>query len=343
MLRKIYFIALSSFILIGANAQTVSKKQWTMISKTSADWCSNCGSWGWNMHKQLLDKLENKQTILWALHTSGNLTNNTSAAIAANLGAVGHPRFFESLEDMNVNSSNIASKLLEAEAVVELNQLIDPFAGIGIDATIKQTGSGRELQVKAKTEFFLPVSQGDYHLGLYLVHDQLIAPQTGQGNNAVHRYLLRRSLFANHFGEPLAKGPIAAGKTFETQATITDVPEGNVKVVAVIWNRRSDGKYLFFNANLVTPQVSSSTQEENNSQEVTFMSKDQKIYIHNEQQSLSGCQFSLFDMNGMMIDNKTYEQAYDSGLGNELKTGVYMVQVFRGSRMLFSNKVIVAY
>lgn len=343
MLRRIYIVALISFLYVGVKAQVVSKKQWTMISKTSADWCSNCGSWGWNMHKQLLEKLENKQTILWALHTSGNLTNNTSAAIAANLGAVGHPRFFESLEDMNVNSSNIASKLLEAEAIVELNQLIDPFAGIGIDATIKQTGSGRELQVKAKTEFFLPVSQGDYHLGLYLVHDQLIAPQSGQGNNAVHRYVLRRSLFANHFGEPLAKGPIAAGKTFETLATITDVTEGNVKVVAVIWNRRSDGKYLFFNANLVTPQVSSSTEEELNNPEVSYFSKDQKIFLNDVQQSFTGCQFALFDINGSLVDKKTFEEVTDTGLGIDLKTGVYMVQMFSGNRMIASDKVLVAY
>ncbi len=343
MLRRVYIILLLSGFYFGVHAQTVSKKQWTMISKTSADWCSNCGSWGWNMHKQLLDKLENKQTILWALHTSGNLANNTSSALASNLGAVGHPRFFESLEDMNVNSSNIATKLLEAEAIVELNQLIDPFAGIGIEATIKQNGTSRELQVKAKTEFFLPVNQGDYYLGLYLVHDQLIAPQTGQGNNAVHRYVLRKSLFANHFGEPLAKGPIALGKTFETQATMIDVPEGNLKVVGVIWNRRSDGKYLFFNANLITPELSSSTAQETAKMDFSFMSKDQIIFINGVQDNHSDCQFVLFDMTGAMLDNKSFDKANESGLGKDLKAGVYMVQVLRQNNILSSHKVLVAH
>jgi len=327
------------------NAQEISKKQWTLFSKTTADWCTNCGSWGWNMHKQLIEKVGNKETIIWALHRSGGLTNPTATAIASNLGASGQPQFYEGNGDMIVNSSNIAQRITEAELIVELNQFSEPFAGVGANVTLSESGV---LTVNAKVEFLSDLPQGDYYLGLYFVEDNVVAFQASQGQNAVHRYLLRRSLLDNTFGTQLISGAVIEGQTFEVNTVVPGISakRENVKVVAIIWNRRADGKYLFFNANLLdAEQVSSIANIEENIQFniiETETTLNATISLENVAKTNT---VTLYDLQGKIIDQavfqNTKEMEYQFNNKSSLQTGMYLLTLETEGNKKVTKKVFV--
>lgn len=327
------------------NAQEISKKQWTLFSKTTADWCTNCGSWGWNMTKQLIEKVGNKETIIWALHRSGGLTNPTATAIAGNLGASGQPQFYEGLEDMGVNSSNIAQRITEAELIVDLNQFSEPFAGVGANVTLSESGV---LTVNAKVEFLSNLSQGDYYLGLYFVEDNAVAFQASQGQNAVHRYLLRRSLLDNAFGTQLISGAVNEGQTFEVNTVVPGITakRENVKVAAIIWNRRADGKYLFFNANLLdAAQVSSIENIEDNIQFnvlETETTLNATISLANVEKNNT---VTLYDLQGKIIDQAVFQNTkdieYQFSNKSSLQTGMYLLTLETEGNKKVTKKVFV--
>lgn len=324
------------------SAQEISTKQWTLFSKTTADWCPNCGSWGWNMQKQLVEKFENKNTLTWALHVSGGLTNQAAKDLAANLGVNYHPIFFEGLENMNVTSGNIPTKIEEAEAIVELNNFSDAFAGVGILATIDDDNT---LDVSADVEFLAPVEDGNYFLGLYLLEDKLVAYQQNQGQNAVHRYVLRNRILPATFGENLVSGAVAKGQKYKVNASMSNVsgkPE-NLKVAAIIWNRTSDGKYRFFNANVVDVAITSSehTPDVSFTLHAQFMGDNLQVTLNNAD-VLSNVNLHLTDMLGKTVLNTVIsnEASWDKTFYLPVLSGTYMLNIDAGKQGQITKKLI---
>jgi hypothetical protein len=342
-MKQIFLITLFSLLVSQSFTQEINKKQWTLISKTTADWCSLCGGWGWNFQKQLIDNLENKNTIVWALHTStSGLTNNTSKDIITNLGGSGQPRFFESQTNMNATSSNIATKLQEAIDIVDFNQLSEPIAGIGMTATIDDNN---KISVNANVQFISKAEDGRFYLGLYLVEDKLVHPQANQGNNAVHRYVLRNSLLPSTFGENFANGQVAKDATFTIQGSLSDVTGNreNLKIAAIIWNRNSDGKYLFFNANMVDVDVLSNENTPVVSYTSNALFKEDNLTVsfqHPDPVSKIGLQ--LIDMQGKIVFTSQIENEnhWEKTYNLPVLSGTYILKIDAGNLGSVSKKLI---
>lgn len=341
-MKNIIITLLISTAFLQLQAQEISKEQWTLFSKTTADWCSNCGSWGWNMHKQLVEKFENKNTLSWALHLSGGLTNQTAKDLGANLGTSFQPVFFEGLENMNVNSSNISQKISEAESIVELNNISDAFAGVGILATLSDD---KTLDVSADVEFLAPVENGNYFLGLYLIEDNLVAYQQSQGQNAVHRYVLRNRILPTTFGENLVSGAVAKGQKYKVTASMSNVtgkPE-NLKVAAILWNRTSNGKYRFFNANVVDVALTSSdyTPEVAFSYQAQFADENLLVsFTHSD--LVSDVRLNLTDMQGKTVFETfiSNESSWQKTFHIPLLSGTYLLHIDAGKQGYTTKKLI---
>ena len=329
-------------LLVNLNAQEINKKQWTLFTKTSADWCPNCGTWGWNMQKQLVEKFENKNCITWVAHVSGELKNNASADIASNLGVNYHPIFFEGQTNMNASSNNVATKILEAESIVELNTLLDPLAGVGVEATINDDNT---MAIKASVEFLSAVEGGNYFLGLYLVEDKLVHYQQNIGPNAVHRYVLQRSLLPTTFGNALVSGEVAKGQTFQVETTVENIEgvKANLKVVAILWNRTTDGKYRFFNGNQVPVSIVSSNEDvlTQHMIQAAFQQNDLQLSWQLAQ-PIEKLSFTLTDVQGKIIWNNQYQHELTGNKNIYLPApaGTYILHVNDGTSDIASKKLI---
>jgi hypothetical protein len=294
-----------TILLIGlpAISQEINTKQWSMVNKKTADWCSLCGSWGWNMHKQLTDRFENKNVLNWALHYSGGLQNQAAVDISANFGGSGQPLFYVEGIDLNATPNNIAAKVAEAEDIVNFTLAQPAYAGIGIEAILSSVTN--RLDVKAKVEFLQPVEGGDYYLGLYLVEDSLVAYQQSQGQNAVHRYVLRRSLLNTTWGKSLKKGPLEKGEIFDVDVDLDNIttPRNRLYVAAVIWNKVGN-KYLFFNGYQVPVGIPASQLDIHSdlSEIKAYQTEGSEIHLQiNSQVSFSNPIIAVTDLNGKTI------------------------------------------
>ena len=84
MKHLVWLICLCFFQANVINAQQVSDKQWSLIHERTADWCPNCGSWGWDLKTKLIEKLDKKNVVFMASHHSGGLSNPTSVEFGKN-------------------------------------------------------------------------------------------------------------------------------------------------------------------------------------------------------------------------------------------------------------------
>jgi hypothetical protein len=343
-MKKLIFILILGFISnTNIFAQEINKKQWTLFSKVTADWCTSCGGWGWELHKQLINEFENKNTIIWALHPgSSGLTNNTSQGIIANLGGSGQPRFYESYTNMNASNSNIPQKIEEAKSIVEFNDLFEPIAGIGLTATLNDD---KKLDVMTNILFLSEAEGGNFYLGLYLIEDKVIHNQANQGQNAVHRYILRNSILPATFGENFANGPIAKDLTYWFQRSMENVTANheNLKVAAIIWTKDNDGKYRFFNANMVDVELISKTENPDHTFNVftNFQNNDLLIRLDNEG-NIPQMKISIIDIQGKIIYTALLENVkqLEKNINLSCPSGTYVLKIDTNSHGSMSKKLI---
>ncbi|RMD74360.1 MAG: hypothetical protein D6818_03320, partial [Bacteroidetes bacterium] len=219
-------------------AQEISPQYRPLITKRTADWCPNCGSWGWTFFHWVLEDNDDR-AVIWAAHHSGSLETPVSGAIADNFGGFSQPIFYLNEVDLQVYSSNMSQKRTEVAQQVDAMAQQQPAAGIGLQAWI----DGDVLHAEAAVEMLQDV-QGAWRLGLYLVEKSHMAPQAGQSGEVAHQRLLRTALTDDTFGDVLTENGAQTGATYQVTAsmTLTDPnwTADNLIVVAVLWQAEGD-------------------------------------------------------------------------------------------------------
>lgn len=331
--------------MISTQAQEISNEQWTIMTKTSATWCTNCGSWGWDLFEGIIEDNEDKNVILWSSHNSGNLENEASVDINNGWGSFGQPQFY-------VNSDRIAAGSNTTEsAKAEINGYIDALlgfgalAGVGVDATY----DGTTLNVTGKAEFFTGLGDGNYHLAIYLLKDHVIANQASIGSDADHRYVLSDKLTESAFGDQIVEGAVESGAIYTIDASkeIANVDLENDEIVVILWNLRVDGVYAFFNANrnTIAEAGTSATVNIAGISDITTRQNDSEVILDiTTEQNLGNVQSRLLNVSGQVIRtqtkniiNGTNQIRYNT---NSLVAGTYLVQVTVNGRV-HTEKVIV--
>lgn len=237
------FLATLSF---GTTAQEVTDQQWIHIQKRTADWCPNCGTWGWDFKENLITEFADDNVVIWSAHMgSSSLSTPTSEALVANFGGAGQPVFFVDGGNIFLNSSNGADKLQEVKDTYDGLSLFPAFYGCAAEATY----DGEQISVTAKAKFFEATTGTPIHLGLYLLRNETIASQSSLGANALHKNLVIGHFTDDVFGEVLTSEATPAGAEFTVEATMSmpNIDIENYTVVPVLWGFL-DGKYAFFNS-----------------------------------------------------------------------------------------------
>lgn len=331
--------------MISTQAQEISNEQWTVVTKTTATWCTNCGSWGWDLFKDLIDDNANKNVILWASHNSGDLVNEASFDINTGWGSTAQPQFYVSSDNFNVTSSNSQTKRAEINSYVDALLGFGALAGVGVDASY----DGTTLNVKGKVEFFTDLEDGNYHLAVYLIKDHVINNQASVGSQADHRFVLSDKVTESSFGEQIVQGGITSGATYTIEASkeIDDIDLENDEVVIILWNLRNDGVYAFFNANrnTILDAETSATVEIDGISDITSRVNNNQIVIDiTTDQNLGQVKSRLVNVNGQIISTQNITVANGTNQirysADNLISGTYLVQ-FTINGKIHTEKIFV--
>ncbi len=239
------FLLLSLFV--GAQEIEVPNTQIPLITKISASWCPHCGNWGWNFFHGLLQDNAGK-AILMTTHYSGNYQTDAGQALATNFGIVSQPEFFLGTDKISANSSNYSSMIPMVNSNVSSQRSEKPMVQSGLKLSLQTNGI---LKVEAKVKFF-ESANGEYYMGLYLVENDFVGYQSGQGNGAEHKNIFRASLMDHTFGDLLGAGMMAANTEMDME-TVFDLnasgyQAGNIEIIGIIWEKVGT-KYQYVNAN----------------------------------------------------------------------------------------------
>lgn len=334
MLKKLLYILLLLFTSNHLFSQEVSTKQITLVTKVTADWCSKCGTYGWEFTKQLNAKTANLDVISWNAHSSGGLATPTSIEISKNLGGAGQPLFFLDTDqlDLEVTSSNITDKVNEVLDVIDLNTFFGALIGVGGEANLT---NGNKINVKGKIKFFDEADAGEYYLAFYTVKKNLVAYQQNVGNNAIHHSILDKSLTSSPWGTKIAAAPIAKNMEFTASAELNNLVLHNgkledTKIFAILWNKKSDGKYGYVNGTQINiqDQISSVNQADINSLDATARYQNEQIIISSKY-DLSLSSIHLYDIKGNNIPvsmNNVKDQQINID-ARSLADGIYLIKL----------------
>lgn len=230
------------FVAHGLIAQQIEQVQRSLITKRTATWCPNCGSWGWTFFHDLIQ--DNEQScVFMAAHYSGALETGVAIDLTNNFGGNYQPEFFFDQDKYPVTPFTLEAYRPVFKALADSAYAATPMANCGF-TPVYQNGA---IEVDAKIRFFQPAS-GEFYFGVYLVEDHLMAYQSGQGNDADHRYVLQASFTNESFGELLVNGTVAANDEFTKSYSlpIGDPTGYDYHIVGIIW-KKEGSKYKLVN------------------------------------------------------------------------------------------------
>ena len=342
-MKQIFTLLIVLSLSIVGYGQSFKNKP--LIAKRTADWCPNCGTWGWDFKLAILEEISAEDATILAVHHSGGLMNETSSAIVGALGGAGQPRFFLNNQDIGASSGNWNNKLDELKTSVETMNMEIPDFGIVLHGYF---GEGANEVV---SEIELHVNQaveGEYYLGTYLVTNDLIHNQSGNsdGPNAIHKKLLLDEFSGNAFGREIGNGPILEGvMDFNITSTFDNLPEAPTDIAVIIWKKDGDDYTIVNTAVVEGVELLSSNNDFN------WVNSASAIYNNNElsvaltsNNSIGEYQIRVLDLNGRLVADTqgiTVENQLNVQLNAAaLTTGNYFINLI-SSNGIWSEKVIV--
>lgn len=327
------------FIFSQASAQVVSTKNWTLIHERTASWCPYCGTWGWDMKEQILNKFANENSVFMAVHYSGDLLNPVAEKFGENFVGAGQPLFYVDGFNIGVNSGNISTKISETQAEIDFKKDVSTIAGLGLNAVYDATE--KSINVRAKVEFFEDVTGGDYYLGLYLLED-VQNQQASRTGIQTHKNVLRNSFLPNVFDNSIITGPVKLGTTFEMFGDLEGLtaPIEKYKVVGIIWTK-VNGKYIFFNANIINSIGTSATDDQKvASFDFTSYQAESGNIIINMTNAPSDGLVQITDLTGKIISTASVNSATNGRLNiaANYAPGVHIITLTSGKNIV-SKKI----
>lgn len=293
-------------VSFGLQAQNVEPIQRSLITKRTATWCPPCGGWGWSFFHDAVDQNEDK-AFFFAAHHSGDLVNPTAVGITDNWGALGQPRFYLDENDISASSSTSAAKLTELKDMVDAAYETEPTVGVGLE--VFWDAENEQIVVNTNTKFFQNAT-GEFYTGVYLVEDNVVNFQQGQGSDANHEKVLRASFSEDTFGAPFLISTFAADEEFANEFTMTGIENPMVsnldyEYVAIVW-QKVDDKYEVANVNgtteineLVIDNVEEITTTGINVYPSFFTDKVTVEFELTE--AVERAEFTLFDLTGKVV------------------------------------------
>lgn len=340
-MKQIVLTALCLFFIGSLQAQD---EQYSIIVKKSADWCPNCGGWAWPVFEDIVDEMEGRNGIPILMHHTGGLANDASIAITDNLGGNYQPEFFLDTEIQNMTPSNAEEKIGLMKDAVDLNASLGSFMGIDIDH-VSLSEDGTTLTAEISHHIYDNEVEGDFSIGLYLIQNNIMHNQSGQGN-VLQPKLLTASFTEEPFGTAIT---VEAGNFGSVNSTLSmDAPstlsiqDGDTELVAIIWRWVDTGQKTVFNADHWTEgieQVSSTDDLTIGLQGLKTLFRADELQISfSADQAYANVNLSLIDVAGRKVVSQQVEiLAGENNLEistNNLTSGMYVLNMNIGNEQI---------
>ncbi len=259
-MKQSFTLIFSMFTFLMLSAQTVPQTQQSLITKVTADWCPNCGTWGWSFYEDLIADNDDDALML-AAHYSGGLSNPIGQALSDNFNSVGQPRFFLNNVDKNVSSSSVATKRIEIQNEVAANAGQSPIASAAVD--VYEDGT-----FNVRTQFFEEAS-GEFYTAVYIVEEGVSHNQQPIGVTD-HHDLVRTAITPTSFGDLMAMGEIMSGEIIDSTYNYILNPTWDINAlefVTIVWKKEGN-TYQFVNGTSTTTILEVATPVEDLSSEI---------------------------------------------------------------------------
>jgi len=344
MFKKITLFFISTVIGFNLQAQNVPEVQQTLITKVTATWCTNCGTWGWSFYEGLSEDNDDKALMLKA-HYSGDLQTTIGTEMGNNFNISGQPRFIVNNTDKNANSGNTNNLRTAIETEVDENFAQSPTVNAGLNVSM----ANGELTIDVKTKFF-EASSGEYYTNVYLVEDNVIANQSGQstGASTSHQDVVRATAHSSTFGQLVVNGSAEAGMEVNHSYTVdvnSNWDVNNLEFMAVVWSK-SGNTYIFENGSSQTLEsstpVTDISEDINLSIQPTLVVDNTNINISLEKSD--DLSISLYNLNGQEIRNihtgnlSAGNHHFTVEKGN-ISSGIYLVHI-QNNKGLVTRKIV---
>lgn len=337
MKTSLYTILIATFLQGVCLAQQVNAKQATIVVERTTDLSPTCGGYAWTFFKDLKVNVAGKPAILLAAHFSGNLFREFAKELSDNYGGGFEPIFYVNGVNNFLRANNIPSTVAATSSIINKNAESTSFLAVGALIIKKDDNS---YTVRASWEAQAAISNADYYLSAYVVRDNFIAPQSGQGNSASHTNVVDINLMSSTFGQSIMKGSIANGVkntvdipmnaiTLHPNATLADV-----KVVVLVWNKVGE-KFEFVNGveTDLSKFVTSSASFASGSNDFKVYQVANELIVEFDKDTKNSTSVSLYNIVGQRVASAPI------GIGNMksislagTQPGVYMVNVFNDGK-----------
>ncbi len=348
MNKRLLSLALSLAFFTLSYAQEVPEVQKTLLTKVTATWCPNCGTWGWTFFEDIIMDNSEKAVFVGA-HHGGNLESDEGVAFSNNFMAPYQPYFYAGNQDVEASPGNASAKRQEVKDLVDANFLLSPMANVGFEASILDN----VLTINAKTKFFQEAS-GSYYLGVYILEHNVISNQASNSSMAMHPYVLRASFTPGElFGNELVNGDIVADTEFTETLSLELNPAwdmDNITVAGIIWE--FDGTtYQYVNVNTIAefsvPSSVSTISEDLINIELfpTIATDHTQLNVNLKDQSME-LNIQLFDLSGQAI-RPIFQGELTQGMNkldiatNDLLPGLYLINIQTLDGAVATKKLII--
>jgi len=244
-----------------------------MVAEFTATWCGPCGAWGKPTIAAVAENYGKKAVkVSFNSSASGDaLFVQDASAFAGFLSINAYPSQAINLKKIDAPASVTTVSQLQNYiiGVADAEVAKTPEAVVGLSFAETSAGSG-EYTIKTKTKFLKDFPEGKYHVGVFIIQDNIIEAQTGNSATFEHTGVFRKTA-SNEDGTKSAWGTEIAtteaknGATFEKTFTVTAPTttgklawvKANMKAVAVIYQMNSAGSRpeAVINCNMVKAKL----------------------------------------------------------------------------------------
>lgn len=243
-----------------------------MVAEVTATWCGPCGQWGKGLIQEVAE-MYGKRSVKVSFNSSAQgdvLFVQDALAFSDFINIDGYPT--QAINLKRVVQTFPASITVLKQKVVDLAEVEAakaPEAVVGLSFAEDAAGSG-EYTIKTKTKFLKDMPEGKYHVGVFIIQDNIIEAQNGNSASYEHTGVFRKlalneDLSKSTWGTEIATTEAKAGASFEKTFKVTAPTttgklawvKANMKAVAVIYKMNAAGsrpEYVI-NCNMVKAKL----------------------------------------------------------------------------------------
>lgn len=311
-----------------------------VMSKMTATWCINCGTWGWGFMEGVKDEFQQRDdALVLGVHFSGNLQNDVSVWWKDNLNIVGQPQFYLNNEKVSVGSSSWNNKLSEIPGDIDNIQ-----ANASVD-DLSFVNAFINADDKIETNLLIGPASGpsdnDQYFNVYIYENNVEEVQSGHSGTVLHPNVLRASMLNDFEGTLLGAAgsmPNPTPSNFNASYPLDDSWDPENLGLLAIWWEKIDDTYVIKQSTAID-NIGLLSSSETTFDKNLFSAINTETSINISTESDEDFNYALSNVQGQTIAQGTLNREASIST-TEMTSGMYLLNISKGNKY-FTQKLFV--